>query len=75
MSVKRDINEIWDAIDYGHGFTSVDELCRAMNISSATAYNYIGKETIPSPIKIGGRRLFINSRLKEYLEQLKEQSA
>ena len=74
MSIKREVNQIWDSIHSGQGFTSIDELCRAMNISSATTYNYIGKETIPSPIKIGGRRLFVNSRLKKYLEQLKEDS-
>jgi DeoR/GlpR family transcriptional regulator of sugar metabolism len=47
MTVRRKITEIWDAINIGQGFTSIDELSRAMNISPATIYNYINNETLP----------------------------
>jgi predicted DNA-binding transcriptional regulator AlpA len=75
MTVRRKITEIWDAINIGQGFTSIDELSRAMNISPATIYNYINNETLPSPIKIGGRRLFVNAKLEQHLAELTEQSA
>ncbi len=75
MGVRREVTEIWDAIDTGQGFTSVDELCRAINVSPATAYNYINNETLPSPIKIGGRRLFVNAKLKQHLAGLTEEGA
>lgn len=70
MKVKREISEIWDAIYIGQGFTSIDELSRAMNISPATIYNYINNEILPSPIKIGGRRLFVNAKLGKHLAEL-----
>jgi len=75
MTVKREISEVWDAINIGQGFTSIDELSRAMNISPATIYNYINNETLPSPIKIGGRRLFVNTKLEQYLARLTEEGA
>jgi len=75
MTVKRKISEVWDAINIGQGFTSIDELSRAMNISPATIYNYINNETLPSPIKIGGRRLFVNTKLEQYLARLTEEGA
>ena len=75
MGVRREVTEIWDAIDTGQGFTSVDELCRAINVSPATAYNCINNETLPSPIKIGGRRLFVNAKLKQHLAGLTEEGA
>ena len=75
MTVKKEVNEIWDAIDTGQGFTSVDELCRAMNFSEATAYRYIKDQTLPSPVKIGGRTFFVTQKLKDYMEQLTEASA
>ena len=75
MTVRRKITEIWDAINIGQGFTSIDELSRAMNISPATIYNYISNETLPTPIKIGGRRLFVNSKLAQRLAGLIEEGA
>ena len=75
MTVKRKISEVWDAINIGQGFTSIDELSRAMNISPATIYSYINNETLPSPIKIGGRRLFVNTKLEQYLARLTEEGA
>jgi len=75
MPVKRDTSEIWGAIGSCHGFTSIDELSRAMNISPATIYNYINNETLPTPIKIGGRRLFVNAKLKQHLAGLTEEGA
>ena len=75
MPVKRDTSEIWGAIGSGHGFTSIDELSRAMNISPATIYNYINNETLPTPIKIGGRRLFVSAKLKQHLAGLTEEGA
>ena len=72
MTVRRKITEIWDAINIGQGFTSIDELSRAMNISPATIYNYINNETLPSPIKLGGRRLFVNAKLEKHLAGFKE---
>ena len=73
MAVRRKITEIWDAINIGQGFTSIDELSRAMNISPATIYNYISNETLPTPIKIGGRRLFVNAKLERHLAGLTEE--
>jgi len=70
MTVKREIFEVWDATSIGKGFTSIDELSRAMNISPATIYNYIKNKTLPLPSKIGGRRLFVNSKLKKHLAEL-----
>ncbi len=75
MTVRRQISEVWDAIYTGQGFTSIDELSRAMNISPATIYNYINNETLPSPIKIGGRRLFVNGKLEKYLAELTGEGA
>ena len=75
MTVRRKITEIWDAINIWQGFTSIDELSRAMNISPATTYNYISNETLPTPIKIGGRRLFVNSKLAQHLAGLIEEGA
>ena len=75
MTVKREISEVWDAINIGQGFTSIHELSRAMNISPATIYNYINNETLPSPIKIGGRRLFVNAKLEQHLAGLTEEGA
>lgn len=73
MPAKRDTSEIWGAIGSGHGFTSIDELSRAMNISPATIYNYINNQTLPAPIKIGGRRLFVNAKLERHLAGLTEE--
>jgi predicted DNA-binding transcriptional regulator AlpA len=73
MTVRRKITEIWDAINIGQGFTSIDELSRAMNISPATIYNYINNQTLPTPIKIGGRRLFVNAKLERHLAGLAEE--
>lgn len=75
MTVRRKITEIWHAINIGQGFTSIDELSRAMNISPATIYNYIKNETLPSPIKLGGRRLFVNAKLEKHLAGLTEEGA
>jgi len=71
MTVRRKITEIWDAINIGQGFTSIDELSRAMNISPATIY--INNQTLPTPIKIGGRRLFVNAKLERHLAGLAEE--
>jgi predicted DNA-binding transcriptional regulator AlpA len=75
MIVKREIFEVWNAIDSGQGFTSIDELSHAMNISPATIYNYIKNNTLPTPSKIGGRRLFVNSKLKKILAELTGEEA
>jgi len=75
MATRRETVEIWNAIESAQGFTSINEMCRAMNISPATVYNYINNKTLPSPTRIGGRRLFANSKLKKHLAELTEEAA